>query len=104
MMLCGFDTRPHLDIGGLLLEGLAVLVQGRGDVDEQSALEGGAGLVVDGVVAGLGRVQRHAHGVIDVEDCHITGGAGCLDVDRVVVGSAVHCSTFHGHHLSEATA
>ena len=85
----------HLDVGVLLLEQLAgARVEGGGDVDEERALEGGAGLVVDGVVAGLGGVQDDAGGVVDVEDRDVAGGARGLDVHRMVVGSAVHCSSF----------
>ena len=56
-------------------------------------LEGGAGLVVDGVVAGLGGVQRHAHGVVDVKHCDVAGGACGLDVHCMIAGSTVHCSS-----------
>ena len=89
-----FDSEgAHLDVGVLLLEQLAGAgVEGGGDVDEQRALEGGAGLVVDGVVAGLGGVQDDAGGVVDVEDRDVAGRAGGLYMHRMVVGSAVHCS------------
>ena len=82
----------YLDIRVLLLQELPVLAQGRGDIDEEGALEGGAGLVVDGVVAGLGGVQRHAQRVVDVEHRDVAGGPGGLDVHCVVVCAAVHCS------------
>lgn len=48
--------RGHLNVRVLLLQELPALVQGRGDIDEKRPLEGCAGLIVDGVVAGLGRV------------------------------------------------
>ncbi len=64
-------------------------------------LKGCAGLVVDGVVAGRGWVQRHADGVIYVKHCDIAGAACGLDVHCVIVGSAVNCIGSTSCHLVE---
>ncbi len=84
-----------LNLGVLLLQEVAIAINGWRDVDEQGSLEVGAGPVVDGLLAGLGGVGDCSVERSDVEDCHITGAACGLDVNSLGWSSAVHCTHAH---------
>lgn len=84
-----------LNLGVLLLQEVAVAIDGWRDVNEQGSLKDGAGLVVDGLLAWLGGVGHCSVERSDVEHCNVTGAACGLDVHGLGRRPAVHCMHTH---------